>query len=79
MRSTCKWAKSLKSSRRRCPEPVADAFEAPPERQSADHDVVIDGISLSVHSALGALKAACEKLGLSKSGSKQRCFDRLRG
>ena len=59
--------------------PVADAFEAPPVRQQAEQDVVIDGISLSVHSALGALKAACEKLGLSKSGSKQRCFDRLKG
>ena len=59
--------------------PVADAFEAPPVRQQAEQDVVIDGVSLSVHSALGALKAACEKLGLSKSGSKQRCFDRLKG
>ena len=59
------------------PEPVADAFEAPPARQQEEQNVVTDDISLSVHSALGALKAACEKLGLSKSGSKQRCFDRL--
>ena len=58
-------------------EPVADAFEAPPARHQEEQNVVIDDISLSVHSALGALKAACEKLGLSKSGSKQRCFDRL--
>ena len=62
------------------PAPPSDAFEPPPERPRVqDQQVIVDGIALTPLSTLGALRAACEKLGLSKSGSKQRCYDRLKG
>ena len=60
-------------------EPVPDVdMELPPEA-SADlvKSVLYDGVELSLASTLGALRAACTSTGLSKSGGKRRCLDRL--
>ena len=38
-----------------------------------------EGVELSLQSTLSAIRAACKSAGVSVSGSKQRCLDRLRG
>ena len=67
-------------------EPIPDAEIEPPPQPFAEQrsgegrqSVVYDGIELSLASTLGARRAACASAGLSKSGGKQRCLDRLKG
>ena len=67
-------------------EPIPDAEVEPPPQPFAEQrsgegrqSIVYDGVELSLASTLGALRAACTSAGLSKSGGKQRCRDRLKG
>ena len=59
------------------PAPVSDAVEAPVRPPQLDSVAAVNGVGLSMGSTLGALRAGCQYLGLSRSGSKQRCFQRL--
>eukprot|EP00439_Symbiodinium_sp_Y106_P055236 s1181_g7.t1 len=64
-------------------EPLPDVEvvpEVPEGRQGSDRDVLVyDGVELSLASTLNVIRASCKAAGLSQSGSKQRCLDRLRG
>ena len=54
--------------------------EVPEARQGSNRDVLVyDGVELSLASTLNVIRASCKAAGLSQSGSKQRCLDRLRG
>ncbi|CAE7550645.1 unnamed protein product, partial [Symbiodinium microadriaticum] len=59
------------------PAPVSDAVEAPVRPPQPDSVVTVNGVGLSMGSTLGALRAGCQYLGLSRPGYKQRCFQRL--
>ena len=64
-------------------EPLPDVEvvpEVPEARQGSNRDVLVyDGVELSLASTLNVIRASCKAAGLSQSGSKQRCLDRLRG
>ena len=49
-----------------------------PVAEPAD-TLTLDGVVLNCESSIGALKAACTKLGLRTSGSKTRLFQRIKG
>ncbi|CAE7399020.1 unnamed protein product [Symbiodinium sp. CCMP2592] len=52
--------------------------EAPVPGSSSDI-LVFEGVELSLQSTLSVIRTACKSAGISVSGSKQRCLDRLRG
>ncbi|CAE7728209.1 unnamed protein product [Symbiodinium sp. CCMP2592] len=52
--------------------------EAPVTGSSSDI-LVFEGVELSLQSTLSVIRTACKSAGISVSGSKQRCLDRLRG
>ncbi|CAE7459637.1 unnamed protein product [Symbiodinium sp. CCMP2592] len=61
------------------PLPDVEVADAPmPERKSERDVLVYDGVELSLASTLNVIRASCKAAGLSQSGSKQRCLDRLK-
>ncbi|CAE7292356.1 unnamed protein product [Symbiodinium sp. CCMP2592] len=52
--------------------------EAPVPGSSSDI-LVFEGVEISLQSTLSVIRTACKSAGISVSGSKQRCLDRLRG
>ncbi|CAE7242878.1 unnamed protein product [Symbiodinium sp. CCMP2592] len=52
--------------------------EAPVPGSNSDI-LVFEGVELSLQSTLSVIRTACKSAGISVSGSKQRCLDRLRG
>ena len=63
-------------------EPIPDVEVIPVESEEARggrSTLVFDGVELSLQSTLSVIRAACKSAGVSVSGSKQRCLDRLRG
>ena len=62
------------------PQPVPDLeLEVPKQAEREPEVIHFDGVELSLSSSLAALQAACKRAGVSQSGGKQRCWDRLRG
>ena len=63
------------------PLPEDDAvLDMPSAAKGSDRDILVyDGVELSLRSTLNVIRASCKAAGLSQSGSKQRCLDRLRG
>ena len=54
-------------------EPLSNPVAVPADT------LTLDGVVLNCESSIGALKAACTKLGLRTSGSKTRLFQRIKG
>ncbi|CAE7295462.1 unnamed protein product, partial [Symbiodinium microadriaticum] len=53
--------------------------DVPSAAKGSDRDILVyDGVELSLRSTLNVIRASCKAAGLSQSGSKQRCLDRLR-
>ena len=44
----------------------------------APAEVIVEGVTLSLECSLRTLRAACTALGLGRSGSKQKVFDRIK-
>ena len=60
--------------------PAAEDAEPPVEAREdgmEHHEVWVDGVKLDTNSSLRTLRAACDSLGLSKSGGKIKCLKRL--
>ena len=60
--------------------PAAEDAEPPVEAREdgmEHHEVWVDGVKLDTNSPLRTLRAACDSLGLSKTGGKSKCLKRL--
>ena len=60
--------------------PAAEDAEPPVEAREdgmEHHEVWVDGVKLDTNSPLRTLRAACDSLGLSKTGGKTKCLKRL--